>query len=70
MNKLDKLLEIEGLDFDGLMRIAGYDSVCPGICTNKGCDYTTIVEPDCTAGYCEICNTSTVQSGAILAGVI
>ena len=39
-----------------------FDSVAPGICRNPGCDFTTDVEPDATANYCEICETQTVVS--------
>ena len=47
-----------------------FDSITPGICTNPDCDYSTEVEPDCTSGYCEICETYTVKSLLILMGVI
>ena len=46
------------------------DSVCPGICMNPDCDYTTEVEPDCGSGYCEECGTQTVKSVMMLEGVI
>lgn len=70
-SKLQTLVELEGfedeLEFGEAMLM---DSVCPGICCNKGCDYTTSVEPDCTRGYCDSCGTQTVKSGLILMGVI
>lgn len=44
--------------------------VCWGICTNPSCDYTTEVEPDQSHGFCEICETQTVKSCAVLAGII
>lgn len=55
-SKLQKLAEIEGFDstFE-LLEASIADSVCPGICINPGCEYTTEVEPDCTSGYCEEC---------------
>lgn len=70
-SKLELLAEIEGFD-DPMKLLEEYavDSVCPGICVNPDCDYTTEVEPDCTRGYCECCETNTVQSAMILAGVI
>jgi hypothetical protein len=70
-NKIQTLMEIEGFD-DSLemMEAIGYDSVCPGICTNPDCDYTTEVEPDCRNGYCEECNTQTVRSALSLLQLI
>ena len=44
--------------------------IVPGICTTEGCDYTVGVEPDCVEGWCEACDTPSVQSCLILAGVI
>jgi len=49
---------------------ATIDSVVPGICTNEGCDFTAEYEPDQDAGWCEECDTGTVASALILAGVI
>lgn len=46
------------------------DSVCPGICTNENCSYSIEVEPDCSSGYCEECDTQSVSSMMILMGVI
>lgn len=46
------------------------DSVYEGFCTNDGCEYTTDVEPDCQKGYCENCDTNTVVSILIAAGMI
>jgi hypothetical protein len=37
---------------------------------NEGCDFVTDVEPDQDAGWCELCNTNTVKSGLMLAGLI
>lgn len=71
MSRLARLAEIEGYeDSFSLLEDAITDSICPGICTNKGCDYTTEVEPDCQDGWCEECETQTVQSALILAGVL
>lgn len=71
MSKLEQLAKIEGYkDSFSLLEDAITDSVCPGICTRKGCDYTTEVEPDCQDGWCEECETQTVQSALILAGVL
>ena len=43
------------------------DSVSPGIC--EECGYTIDVEPDQQKGWCEICETGTVVSGMVLAGI-
>ena len=59
--KLNDLLAIEGIDEDDAYEIAN-DSYQPGICMNDNCDYTTQVEPDSDSGYCEDCNTTTVES--------
>lgn len=69
--KLDLLMEIEGFDdpLEFMTELVG-DSVCPGICTNSGCDYTTTVEPDSRTGYCAECDTQTVESALSLAGLI
>lgn len=70
MNKLELLAEIEGMELMDLLDAATSDSVCPGICINPGCEYTTEVEPDCGSGYCEDCDTNTVRSALMLAGLI
>lgn len=70
-DKLTKLVEIEGYESDiALGQAAMMDVVCPGICMNDGCNYTTNVEPDQNRGYCEICETNTVKSGLLLMGII
>jgi hypothetical protein len=46
------------------------DSICPGICMNPDCDYSTEVEPDCSTGYCEECDTQSVQSLFIIMGIM
>jgi hypothetical protein len=69
--KLDLLTESEGYDdVLDLLTAAMTDSVCPGICMNGACDYTTEVEPDQDRGWCESCRTNTVKSALILAGLI
>jgi len=70
MTKLEKLAEIEGLTVDELLEKATFDSVVPGICTNKDCDYSTEVEPDQGRGWCEECQKNTVKSALMLAGII
>lgn len=67
---LEKLAEIEGYDDSlNMLEDAVADSVCPGICT-KCCEYTIEVEPDSDSGYCDVCDTNTVKSCLVLAGII
>jgi hypothetical protein len=69
--KLKQLIDIEGFESQhALLAAAVSDSVCPAICMNDGCDYTTEMEPDQDRGFCEICGTNTVASALILAGLI
>ena len=69
--KLKKLVELEGYDDDtDLIADAIIDSVCPAICMNAGCDYTTEMEPDQDRGWCESCGTNSVKSALVLAGII
>lgn len=73
MDKLQELAESMGYDshtqmFEDLPVMM--DVTVPAICMNEGCDYTTVMEPDQTAGHCPICKTDTVKSCLILAGVI
>lgn len=65
---LEQLAEIEGFDdgFD-LLEAVAIDSVVPGICK---CGYSVEVEPDSSEGWCEECQTNTVKSALILAGII
>jgi len=69
--KLAKLLEIEGYDtIEALFAEVLSDAVSPAICTQVGCDYTTEMEPDQDAGYCEVCGTQTVVAAPVLADLI
>ena len=69
--KLQALGESEGYtDIMDLLEEATCDSVCPGICMNPDCDYTTEVEPDSDSGWCEECKANTVKSALMLAGII
>lgn len=70
-SKLETLMESEGqTDKTEFAAEMIYDSVCPGICKNRGCDYVTNVEPDCFNGWCESCETNSVISGLALMGLI
>lgn len=53
-----------------LLEAATFDSICPGICTNEGCDYSTDVEGDARANHCECCGTQSVASALVLAEVV
>jgi hypothetical protein len=71
MGKLQTLIENEGFtDEVEFGKEFLSDSVVPGICMNKGCNYTVGVEPDQDRGWCEICGTKTVKSGFMLMGII
>jgi len=70
MNKLNTLASNEGYDtVTALIEDFICDGVSPGICMNEDCDYTTTVEPDCSTGWCEFCDSNTVTSAFILAGI-
>lgn len=69
--KLELLAELEGYDtVMAMLEKATFDSVCPGICGEPGCDYIGQVEPDQTKGWCPACEKGTVKSALILAGLI
>ena len=70
MTKLEILAEIEGMNIIEILEEATFNGISPGICTNKGCNYTTEVEPDCYDGFCEVCKTNSVKSALALAGII
>ena len=69
--KLERLAEQEGFpSVEALLEENAVDSVVPGICMTEGCDYSTGVEPDSRAGWCEECAAGTMKSCLVLAGVI
>ncbi len=69
--KLMRLCELEGFEkVEDVLFASISDSVCPAICMTEGCDYTTEMEPDQDAGYCEACGGNTVVSALVLAGII
>jgi DNA repair exonuclease SbcCD nuclease subunit len=71
LSKFEKLMKIEGFtDEMEFLQEVSMDSVCPGICSNKDCDYTTEVEPDQDAGWCEECDQGSVKSALVLKGII
>lgn len=69
--KIEELCDQYGYDDEVALGEAHIcDSVCPAICMNEDCDYTTEMEPDQDRGYCEECETNSVKSLFILMGVI
>ena len=69
--KLQKLVAIEGFDNDiSLFEAAVSDSVCPAICMNDGCDYTSEMEPDQDRGWGEVCGTNSMKSALVLGHLI
>jgi hypothetical protein len=69
--KLMKLCDLEGYKrLHDLLKVSVIDSICPAICMAEGCDYTTEMESDQDAGYCEACVGNTVTSVLVLAGLI
>jgi hypothetical protein len=52
--KLMKLCDLEGYKrIHDLLHASAKDSLCPAICMTEGCDFTTEMERDQDAGYCE-----------------
>lgn len=71
MSKLNTLIEIEGFNnVDDFVEHYSRQPLIPGICMNKYCDAVYHYEIDQDAGFCEDCETNSVMSGFILAGVI
>lgn len=70
VSKLDLLARAWGMKTREFIEEYALDDVVPGICLNPGCDYTTEVEPDQRQGWCEVCGTTSVRSGIVLAGII
>ena len=71
LKKLRTLAEIEGYDaVEDMLEAAVCDAVSPAICVNPDCDYTVEMEPDQREGWCEMCDTNTVQAALVLAKLI
>ena len=69
--KLERLARIVGYDTsDDLLAESASDSIVPAICVNAGCDYVDPMEPDAQDGWCPVCETHTVKSCLVLAGMI
>ena len=70
-SKLNTLMDVEGFDgLEHLLEAALFDSASPAICMNEGCNYTEEMEGDQTAGWCDACNTNSMKSALVLAGVL
>lgn len=70
MSKLDVLCEIEGLTLEEMLENMESEGCCPAICINPGCEFTEDMEPDQDRGWCPDCKMNSVQSAAVLAGLI
>lgn len=68
--KLADLAEEYGMSVAEIIETYSLDSVSPGICMNPECTYTTEYEPDQREGWCEECDTQSVTSALVLAGII
>jgi hypothetical protein len=69
-SKLDQLASTWGMSVAELIETYALETQVPGICMNPGCTYSTEVEPDLCNGWCEECDTQSVQSAIVLAGII
>ena len=69
-SKLDQLASTWGMSVSELIETYALDEVVPGICMNAGCTYSSEVEPDQRKGWCEECETTSVTSALVLAGII
>ena len=65
---IKELCEEEGVSEMKMLEQATSNSVVPAICTNCGAIYE--YEPDCIDGFCDECETNSVQSCLVLAGII
>lgn len=68
--KLLTLCDKAGLDHAKLTNGEVFDSIIAGICLTEGCDHVVDVEGDQEEGWCDECQSNTVVSALILAGVI
>lgn len=71
MTRLEFLAEACGFDsIDDMLAEAVYDSIVPCVCVNPSCDYTDDLEPDQDGGWCPECETHSVKSCLVIAGII
>lgn len=69
-SKLDRLASTWGQSVPSFVEEYALDNQVPGICMNPDCDFVSCIEPDQTEGWCEECETRSVRSGLVLAGLI
>jgi hypothetical protein len=70
VSKLDQLARESGMSVMEFIDAYALESMSPGICMNSDCDYATEVGLGERAGYCPSCQTATIRSGIVLAGLI
>ena len=71
MSKLSTLTEDWGYESTfSLVEDYMDEGLMPAICMNKGCNYSTEMEPDQDRGWCENCNTNSLSSASVLMGII
>lgn len=70
MKLLKKLAKKVNKQVKDMLQESADNGIANGICTNSRCQYTANVEPDCEDGWCENCETQSVVSCLILAGII
>jgi hypothetical protein len=70
VSKLDTLVRESGMSVMEFIDAYALESTSPGICMNPDCDYRAEVGLDERAGYCPSCQTATIRSGIVLAGLI
>ena len=70
MSKFQDLCDDYGVTQEEFLEQYCFDSIVPAICMNDGCNATYEYEPDCTKGWCDECQTKSVQSGLIILGII
>jgi len=69
-SKLDELARQWDMTVCEFIEAYALDEVVPGICMNRDCDYTIEAEPDQREGWCAECDTPSVRSGLVLAGIL
>ncbi len=69
-SKLDQLASTWGMLVSELIQTYALDEVVPGICMNPGCTHSSEVEPAERKGWCEECETRSVTSALVLAGLV
>lgn len=68
--KLEDLADEYGWTVDELFAEESFDGTAPGICMRRGCRFVEDYEPDQEEGWCPECQTNSVCSVLVLAGLI